>query len=433
LSKARQAAVAVVHAVCEQQQSLDLALEQHRDSIKDQETALYQEIAYGGVRWYLAYQAYLDTQLIKPFKAKDRIINTILVTALYQLDYTQQAPHAVVNEAVNLANAFRRKWASGVINAILRTYLRLQAKLPLPKQPNWLVQSFPAWLYEQIRLDWPEHIDEIIQASQAKPPLSIRVNIRQHTPAEYLQILVDAGIEANLCMDSQSGITLTKPISVNKLPGFEVGWVSIQDEAAQLAATLLDLAPKQRVLDACAAPGGKSMHILEAEPALTELTVLDFPERMARLRENFNRAGLQATIVEGNLLSADEWWTGKPFDRILLDAPCSGTGIIRRHPDIKFRRQAENIKQFSTQQLNLLRNALQMLKPGGKLLYTTCSILAAENEQCISQFVEQTHGVHSLALPENIGIYSPHGRQRLPGVHPGDGFFYALLQKTDES
>ncbi|MCK5919318.1 MAG: hypothetical protein KAG66_00150, partial [Methylococcales bacterium] len=221
MSKARQAAVSVVHAVCEQGESLDLALEQHRNSIKDTEASLYQEIAYGGVRWYLAYQAYLDKQLKKPFKAKDRIINAILVTALYQLDYTQQAPHAVVNEAVSLASAFRRKWAAGVVNAVLRSYLRLRTEQPLPDQADWLRQSFPAWLYAQIEQDWPDHIAEIIQASQAKPPMSLRVNIGQHTPTEYLKILADAGIKASPCEDSQTGITLAKPSAVNILPGFD--------------------------------------------------------------------------------------------------------------------------------------------------------------------------------------------------------------------
>jgi 16S rRNA (cytosine967-C5)-methyltransferase len=259
------------------------------------------------------------------------------------------------------------------------------------------------------------------------------VNIRQHTPTEYLKLLADAGIKASPCEDSQTGITLAKPSVVNKIPGFDAGGVSVQDESAQLATPLLDLMPGQRVLDACAAPGGKSLHILEIEPALSELMVLDFAERMARLRENFKRSGQQATIVEGDLLEPDQWWDNKPFDRILLDAPCTGTGVIRRHPDIKARRQAESIKDFTARQRSLLASAWHMLKPGGKLLYTTCSILAAENEQCISQFVEQTHGVHSLALPEDIGIHTPHGRQRLPGVHPGDGFFYALLHKTDES
>lgn len=423
----------VVHAVCERGESLDLALEQHRDSIKDTEIGLYQEIAYGGVRWYLAYQAYLDSHLKKPFKAKDRIINAILVTAFYQLDYTQQAPHAVVNEAVKLASALRRKWAAGVINAVLRAYLRLQDKQSLPNQQGWIEQSFPPWLYDQIKQDWPDYISQILHASQAKPPMSLRVNVRQHTPQKYLQLLANADIEASPCTDSQTGITLIKPMAVNKLPGFNTGGVSVQDEAAQIATTLLDLASGQRVLDACAAPGGKSMHILEIEPALSKLTVLDFPERMPRLKDNFKRAGLHAAIVEGDLLTPDKWWNNTLFDRILLDAPCTGTGVIRRHPDIRFRRQAENIKEFTARQLSLLSSALSMLKPGGKLLYTTCSILVAENERCISQFIEQTHGVHSLALPENIGINTPHGRQRLPGLHPGDGFYYALLQKTDES
>lgn len=433
MSNPREAAAAVVHAVCEQGISLDVALEQYSASLKANETSLFQEIAYGGVRWCLAYQNYLNTQLKKPFKAKDRIINAILITALYQLDYTQQAPHAIVNEAVSLASVFKRKWAAGVINAVLRTYLRVREEHALSESKYWIEQSFPGWLRDEIRQAWPDHTDQILQASQTKPPMTLRINTQYHTPADYLKILTDHNLQASLCKDSPVGIKLVKPVAINKLPGFDTGWLSIQDEAAQLAVTMMDLAPGQQVLDACAAPGGKSMHILDDEPAVKQLTVLDFADRMPRLRENFKRTDTQANIIEGDLLTPEKWWDGELFDRILLDAPCTGTGVIRRHPDIKLRRQAQNVLQFAANQHELLCSALGLLKPGGKLLYTTCSIFPAENEQCVSRFIAQSRGVHSLALPDKTGIKTLHGRQRLPGIHPGDGFYYALLQKTDDS
>ncbi len=431
MSNARQAAAMVVHAVAENGESLDAALAHHSISLQANEAALCQEIAYGGVRWYLAYSAYLDKQLKKPFKAKDSIISAILVTALYQLDFTRQAPHAVVHEAVDLTGKLNREWAAGVVNAILRKYMREQATRPQTKQSKWYQQSFPDWLYNEILKDWPEYIERIISAAQTKPPMTLRVNTKCQSRKDYLEILANTGIEAAPCVDSPVGIELNTPTTVSNLPGFDVGWVSIQDESAQLAVTMLDLAPGQNVLDACAAPGGKSMHILEHVTKLKQLTVLDFPKRMQPLRQNFSRAGLIANIVEGDLREPDKWWDGELYDRILLDAPCTGAGVIRRHPDIKLRRQAENVLQFAVNQQHFLANALDMLKPGGKLLYTTCSILKAENEHCVAQFVAKAAGVYALLLPENLGIRTPHGSQRLPGVHSGDGFYYALLQKTN--
>ena len=426
---ARQAAALVVYDVSHKGESLDTALAHNCATLAANETPLYQEIAYGGVRWYLAYLDYLNHELKKPFKAKDAILNAILITAFYQLDYTQQVPYAVVNEAVSLTTKLKRKWAAGVVNVILRNYLRKKTKQSTIEEPNWYRQSFPDWLYNEICKAWPKYCTHIIHASQEKPPMTVRVNTQHHSCKDYLKLLQEAGIDATHCTDSAIGIELQTPIQVSKLPGFTKAWVSVQDEAAQLAIPVLDLEPGQNVLDACAAPGGKSMHILEHEPDL-QLSVLDFSHRMGRLRENFARASLIANVIEGNLLQPQNWWDGRLFDRILLDAPCTGTGVIRRHPDIKLRRQAENVLQFAVNQQNLLANALEMLKPGGKLLYTTCSILTAENEQCVAQFIAQTPKVNALDLPEKLGVNTTHGRQRLPGVHSGDGFFYALLQKS---
>jgi len=430
MNSARQAAAETIHAVCENGISLDDALIEYGTMVSDKESSLYRALCYGGVRYYLAYQNELKSRLKKPFKPKDRILTAILVSALYQLDQTAQQPHAVVNEAVSLSKYFKRQWAAGLVNAVLRSAIRDAQQRPAADAPERVRSNYPAWLSDQIEQAWPAHTSAILLASQAKPPLTLRVNQRKSSREDYFTLLKQADMNATLCSDSPVGLTLDKPCAVNKIPGFVNATVSVQDESAQLAILMLDLAPAQRVLDACAAPGGKSLHIIDAEPQISRLQVLDLPARLPRLRENFERAEVDADIIAGSLLEADDWWDGELYDRILLDVPCTGTGVMRRHPDIKFRRQPENALQFARTQLQLLRQAWRLLKPDGKLLYTTCSILPAENELCIADFITQTSNARAQPLKNHIGIETGHGRQRLPGVHSGDGFFYALIHKT---
>lgn len=428
---ARQAAAQCVYAVCESGDSLDDALHIYSTALAKDDQRFCRALSYGGVRWYLAYKSYLDTRLKKPFKPKDRILYAVLVTALYQLDDTRHAAHAVVNEAVALSKTFKRQWAAGLVNAVLRSYIREPETRPIKDAKKWNQLAYPKWMVQQFNEAWPQQLDAILAASQARPPMTLRVNTLKTTAQAYLETLAKLDIKANPCQDAARGLTLTRPQMVETLPGFDTAVVSVQDESAQLAVEVLDLLPGQRVLDACAAPGGKSLHILETEPGISSLSVLDFSERLPRLRENFERAGLQANIIEGDLLDAESWSDGTLYDRILLDAPCTGTGVIRRHPDIKFRRQPENGLQFAVRQLELLRHAWRLLKPGGKLLYTTCSILPAENEHCVAAFTDATDDASTIVLPEKLGIRTAHGRQRLPGQHSGDGFFYALIFKTN--
>lgn len=428
MSTARQAAAETIHAVCEQGNSLDDALNRFGAMVNDKERGLFHALSYAGVREYLGYKKALSQRLKKPFKPKDRILNAVLISALYQLDETDHAPYAIVNEAVSLTKQFKRQWAAGLVNAVLRSHIR-QAGQRQDKHTLEAVRSnYPDWLVEQIDHAWPGQLNTLLQASQAMPPLTLRVNIQKCSREAYLEQLKQAQIETIICCDSPTGLSLERPVPVEQIPGFDTGIVSVQDESAQLAAPLLDLAPGQHVLDACAAPGGKSLHILELEP-LAQLQVLDLPARLPRLRENFQRTGAQADIIEGSLLAADDWWNGANYDRILLDVPCTGTGVMRRHPDIKLRRQPENGLQFAAKQLDLLHRAWKMLKPDGKLLYTTCSILPVENEQCIAKFIQQYADATVLPLPDYLGINTGHGRQRLSGQHSGDGFFYALIQK----
>lgn len=429
MSSARQAAAETMHAVCEKGESLDDALSHFGATVNDKERGLFHALSYAGVREYLGYMEALSQRLKKPFKPKDRILNSVLISALYQLDETEHAPYAIVNEAVSLTKQFKRQWAAGLVNAVLRSHIRQADQRPDKYTPEAIRRNYPDWLIEQIGGAWPEQLDTLLQASQAMPPLTLRVNPRKCSRDAYLDRLKQARIEATICSQSLTGLSLKKPVPVEQIPGFDSGIVSVQDESAQLAAPLLDLAPGQRVLDACAAPGGKSLHILELEPRLLQLQVLDLPARLPRLRENFQRTGAQADIIEGSLLASDDWWDGVHYDRILLDVPCTGTGVMRRHPDIKLRRQAGNGLQFAAKQLDLLHQAWNMLKQDGKLLYTSCSILPVENEQCIVKFLQQCSDATALPLPDDLGINTGHGRQRLSGQHPGDGFFYALIHK----
>lgn len=427
----RLAAVRVIHAVCEQGESLDTALAEFSRGLDDRDAAQCQALSYGGVRWYLAYRQLLRSQLKKSFKPKDRILYALLASALYQLDDSRHPPHAVVNESVALTGPLRRQWASGLVNAILRSHQRNQDPTPLLQNPERVRQAYPEWMRDQFANAWPEHVDAILLAQLQPPPMTLRVNTRLCSREAYLERLAQQDIEALPCEDSPVGVTLVRPLAVAALPGFENGMVSVQDESAQLATRLLDPQAGQYVLDACAAPGGKSLHLLEHAPELAGLTLLDLPERLPRLRDNLQRAGLEAEIVAADLLAEPTWAEGRSFDRILLDVPCTGTGVIRRHPDIKFRRQPENGLKFADNQLELLRHAWRLLKPGGQLLYTTCSILPEENEGVVGRFCRQTDSARVSRLDSTTGIQTLHGMQRLPGVQPGDGFFYSLLTRRE--
>lgn len=429
LNDPRYAAAQVVSAVADQGESLDIALSRFGETLSNEQQSLFREISYGAVRWYLYYLIYVNKQLKKPFKPKDRLLYGVLITALYQLDETRQASHAVVSQAVSLCKVLKRQWASGLVNAILRNYLRRQEKAPKVLGDEEAHQSFAPWMATQISHAWPQFTTHIYKASQQKPPMTLRVNQRHVTTQAYLKRLQGQQIKANACQDSKIGITLEKPCPVTQLPGFDQGWVSVQDESAQLAVPLMDIKAGHKVLDACAAPGGKSLHILEMVDNLAQLVLLDLPYRLPRLHENIKRVGGIASIISGDLLDASKWWQGEVFNRVLLDVPCSGTGVIRRHPDIKLRRSEQSVLQFASQQSKLLNQAWRLLAPGGKLLYTTCSILPQENEDIMQRFLSETPQASAAQLPDFLGLVTGHGRQRLPGVHNGDGFYYSLLDK----
>jgi 16S rRNA (cytosine967-C5)-methyltransferase len=428
-----QAGAVVIQKVVDHGRSLDQALLEVPSQFEGSLPAL-KELCFGGCRFYFYYDAVISGLVSKPLKQKDRLIHFLIVAAFYQLDHMSVPDHAVVNETVKALKNSKQDWARNFVNGVLRNYLRNREKIAGKLNDDTSTESsfysFPLHLYEMIRADWPQYYRSILDASNEKPPLTIRVNTSRVTCEEYMDILTREGTGFDPTEDSEIGINFEKPVGVMDIPGFDNGDVSVQDESAQLTARALDLEAGMRVLDGCAAPGGKSCLLLESEPGLGEVVAVDLPHRVAGIRENLQRIDLAATVVESDLTDTNAWWDGELFDRILLDVPCSGSGVIRRHPDIRHRRQTSDIEKFHQQQLNLLDAVWKMLKPGGVVLYVTCSILKQENDLTIEKFLEQITDYELQSLEPVFGLETRYGRQRLPGVHSGDGFYYCKLRRT---
>jgi 16S rRNA (cytosine967-C5)-methyltransferase len=338
-------------------------------------------------------------------------------------------PHAAVSETVLAAR--KKPWAKALINALLRRYLREQEELE-QKADNvqFAAVSHPDWLIKKIEQDWPQQAQQIFLENNQQPPMTLRVNLAHTSQDKYLQQLSDQGIGAVAVSFCPSAIILDKPVAVDLLPGFADGIVSVQDAAAQLAAGLLDVKVGHRVLDVCAAPGGKTAHILEQQAQLKELVAVDIDEfRLQRVSDNLQRLKLPAKLVVGDAANPQEWWDGQFFERILLDAPCSALGVIRRHPDIKLLRRAEDIKPLQTLQQNILRAVWPLLAPGGIMLYATCSILKQENEQQIEVFLAEHPDAVELSIDAVWGFSGSHGRQIMTGESAMDGFYYARIRK----
>jgi len=395
------------------------------------EAAFIQELCYGTLRGFHQLAGIAKLFLEKPLKPKDRDLYALLLTGLYQLRALRVATHAAVNETVAAADALGKPWAKGLINACLREYLRRQREADEAVQNDAALRhSHPAWLLEKFRAAWPDAWERIAAANNERPPLTLRVNRLKTTRANYLETLRAAGLAVRADSVFDTDLTLETPVPVTQLPGFADGLVSVQDAAAQWAAVLLDARPGHRVLDACAAPGGKTGHLLERTPGLGACVAVDRePARVARIDENLKRLGLEARLVTADAGAASAWWRGEPFDRILLDAPCSATGVIRRHPDIKLRRKPADLAKLAAEQTRLLRALWPLLRTGGKLLYVTCSILPEENENTVRAFLARTPAAVEAPLPESVGRACAVGRQILPGEHGMDGFYYACLLK----
>ncbi|KAF1010844.1 MAG: Ribosomal RNA small subunit methyltransferase B [Pseudomonas fluorescens] len=427
----RLAAARALAAVLSGKASLNSSLPTQLEKVEERDRAFTQDLAFGTARWQPRLSILAENLLQKPFKAADADVEALLLVGLYQLLYTRVPAHAAIGETVGCADKLKKPWAKVLLNAVLRRAQRESEALMAGLERDPVVRTaHPRWLQKSLKAFWPEQWEAICAANNAHLPMILRVNRRHHRRDAYLALLGEAGIAAAPCTYSRDGIVLEAATDVRNLPGFSEGWISVQDEAAQLAADLLDLAPGQRVLDACCAPGGKTCHILEAEPALAGVVAVDLEaKRLVRVRENLDRLGLNAELIAADGRDTAAWWDGKPFQRILLDAPCSATGVIRRHPDIKLTRQPDDIAALAVLQGELLDAMWATLDVGGILLYATCSTLPTENTEVIEAFLARTSGARELDLNTEAGIRQPHGRQLLAQEGGHDGFYYAKLIK----
>ncbi len=426
-------ATQIIEQIIEEKITLSKALksnEAFKQAGKDK--ALIQEISYGTFRWYIQLEHILNQLLEKRIKKKDSRLKYLIIIGLYQLLYMRTPAHAVVSETVETCKKINMLWAKGLVNAILRRYIRESDTLdPLLNENHTIRASHPLWLIKQLQQDWPENWKSILEANNQRPPMYLRVNQLLHSRGDYIKRLEKAGIKGKATLYSSIGILLEQATDVEILPGFNKGEVSVQELAAQLAVELLDLQPGHVVLDACAAPGGKSAHILESEKEIKSLTVVEKnPHRAKKLTETLNRLNLNAITKISDINDLENWWTQEPFDRILLDAPCSATGVIRRHPDIKLLRTPEEVSHISEIQLTLLNTLWKTLKPGGLVLYVTCSILKQENSEIIKKFIANQNDCSLKPIEAQWGVDTNYGRQILTGQDNMDGFFYACLEKN---
>ncbi len=428
--KVRATAAKVMFQVVEQGYSLSAALPAAQQLIPAKDRALLQEICYGTLRWLNRLEFIAEQLIERPLKGKHRSLHYLLLVGLYQLFYTRIPPHAALAETVNATKIMNGDSFRGMINGVLRNAQRQQEELLQAADKNEATRfSYPRWLLKKIKQSCQYGYVSVLQAGNAYPPMWLRVNLSRQSREDYQQQLTALGINSTPHASCASALLLEKACDVNELPGFAEGACSVQDAAAQHAAWLLEPQADELILDACAAPGGKTAHILERQPALKQLVAVDFDEtRLQRVAENLQRIKLDATLIHGDASQPAQWWQGPQFDRILLDAPCSATGVIRRHPDIKWLRRAEDIAELARLQSSILDAMWLQLKPGGTLLYATCSILSDENRTQIKAFLERTTDAIHVPLNEQDTAQQP-GWQIYPGEQHMDGFFYAKLTK----
>lgn len=394
-------------------------------SITSQQRAMAQDLSYGTLRFYGELKLLLQQLVEKPLQ--DERLHSLLLVALYQLRHGKAAPHTVVDQAVKAASLNKQAWAKGLVNAVLRNFLRQQDELQEKISQDEVGRySYPQWWIDKLKMQYPQAWEPMLRTGNQHPPMTLRINTRKTSVADYSNKLVELGL-ANSRLGSEA-IVLEKPVPVTQLPGFTEGLVSVQDYGAQLAAHLLQPEAGMRVLDACCAPGGKTGHLLEM--ADIHLTALDNDEqRLQRVSDNLQRLGLEADVRTGDAAHPDGWWEGTPFERILADVPCTASGIIRRHVDIKWLRRESDIASFAKQQADILQALWRLLAKDGKLLYATCSVFHEENQQQIDEFLKANTNARQLALPAMPDNYQQQNGQLHPCAEH-DGFFYALLQKT---
>lgn len=446
-SSVRQLAARAITRVT-QGESLGSVLPQLQEKLSKKDQPLLAELSYGTLRYYHRLDAWLKFLTEKPLKEKEQDIHNLILVGLYQLFFTRIPPHAAIGETVQVTRTMGKAWARGLVNGILRNAQRRFEELhDLEERSPVCGWSHPKWLINAIKRAWPDDYQAILTGNNQPPPMTLRVNEQKIKPSRYLKKLLDDCIQAKQSQIAPQAITLGRPSSVDKLPLFHEGAVSVQDESAQLAATLIRAKPGDHILDACCAPGGKTCHLLELNPDIT-VDALDADSvRLERVAENLQRLGLTANVLCGDATDPDSWFPGKPYDHILLDAPCSATGVIRRHPDIKLLRKPEDIDALAQLQQKILKAIWPLLKPGGTLLYATCSIMPRENHLQIEHFLSETPDARLLPIEGQWGHNTGFGKQLFPGsgcipssgsipgnggfMNSGDGFFYSLMVKTD--
>jgi 16S rRNA (cytosine967-C5)-methyltransferase len=413
-------------------------------SLEPSQKPLAKNICYGVFRHYYFLETLVLQHLKKPLRNKDRDVFYLLLAASYELLFLNTAQHAVISEFVDVCQVRKKPWAKGLVNAVLRNIQRKESDFESLKQAllldyrdnlqkkETLFFEHPTWIINTLKKDWPEHFESILLENNKRSPLTIRVNKNFTNTNDYFDLLCAEDIAATISHTTTSCIYLQEAIDVKKLPKFSEGWVSVQDEAAQQAAFLLQLEPQQRVLDACSAPGGKAGHILEQQESSQLLCLDNHSQRLTRIEENLSRLSYSATVLCADAGDVNKWWDGDLFDRILLDAPCSASGIIRRNPDIKLLRQHKDIKRLADQQLDLLKKLWPTLKANGLLLYATCSVFKQENEKVIEAFLNQQHDANTEDFSLQLGIPVSFGYQLFPQENSHDGFYYALLKKQSE-
>lgn len=429
--QARALAAVVVDQTLTQGRSLSDTLPVAVQRLKDvSQSALLKELCFGTLRWAPQLDYYAHSLLRKPLKHKDSDVFALLLVGLYQLNHMRVAPHVAVSQSVAAVVELNKEWAKGLVNAVLRGYQRNMTALQAADATDSATYAHPDWLLQRFKKDWPEDWRALAEANNARAPMSLRVNRQKISRTDYAVLLQAAKLNARENSFAPDALLLETPVDVFQLPAFEQGFVSVQDIAAQLAAALLDPQPGERILDACAAPGGKTAHLLEYQPKLAELVAMDSDaQRMVRVRDNLQRLQLSAHLVVADAAELQGEWDGRLFDRILLDAPCSATGVIRRHPDIKVLRRAADIDAVVAQQARLLTALWPTLRPGGVLLYATCSVLRDENDLQVSRFISAHPDAECLAINTAWGRTYGVGRQILPGDADMDGFYYACIRK----
>jgi 16S rRNA (cytosine967-C5)-methyltransferase len=402
------------------------------NALEKRQRALTMELVNGVLRWRWKLEYLLARLMKKPLRSKEQEVKLLLLLALYELIELSTPEYAVVNETVQLSRSLGKAWASGLVNGVLRSFVRdKQSYLSRSDSEDVAKYSHPEWFIKLLRKDWPEHWQQILQANNQRPPLWLRVNRVQKETQQYKKLLDEQGLESSVHHFAPQAIKLERGVNVFSLPGFDEGMVSVQDAGAQLAAGMLDIHAGQKVLDLCAAPGGKTCHLLELEPGIKKLVAVELEQqRMQRVRENLDRLNLDAELIVADASDVATWWDGDPFDRILVDAPCSASGVIRRHPDIKSLRREDDLPSLVQTQQKILQQAWAVLSSGGLLLYVTCSVLRQENEAQIKKLLSEHDDAEELILDASWGVSCDHGRQLLPGEDDSDGFYFACLRKT---